>query len=293
MKVLLFGSSGQVGSECRRVFASNGWDVLALTRNDADFCKPEDIYSVIKKIKPDVVVNACAYTAVDKAETESDIAKLVNGDSVGSIGKACSELKIPTIHISTDYVFNGRSSSPYKETDLVAPMGVYGESKLSGEHQLQIENPKHIILRTSWVFSKHGNNFVKTMLRVGAERNELRVVSDQFGCPTYAADIAETISAVITTLENELHFSGWGLYHCSNVGECSWHEFAEAIFVIAVDTGLLDKAPKVNSITTDQYPTPTVRPAYSVLDCSKLETLLGESMPSWKIGLVQVCNALR
>jgi dTDP-4-dehydrorhamnose reductase len=293
MKVLLFGSNGQVGSECQRVFASNGWDVLALTRSDADFCKPEDIYSAVKTIKPDVVVNACAYTAVDKAETESDIAKLVNGDSVGYIGKACAELKVPTIHISTDYVFNGRSSSPYKETDLVAPMGVYGESKLSGEQQLQTENPKHIILRTSWVFSKYGNNFVKTMLRVGARRKELGVVGDQFGCPTYAADIAETISTVITTLENEPAFSGWGLYNCSNVGECSWHEFAEAIFFTAVETGLLDTAPTVNSITTDQYPTPTARPAYSVLDGSKLKTLLGESMPSWQIGLVQVCNALR
>jgi len=293
MKVLLFGANGQVGSECQKVFQKMGWDVLALTRQDADFSKPDAVYNAVKNIKPDVIVNACAYTAVDKAESEPAMANLVNADSVGAMGKACSELVIPTIHISTDYVFDGTFNTPYKEDALVAPMGVYGQSKLAGEQQLQIENPKHIILRTSWVFSAHGNNFVKTMLRVGAERDELGVVGDQFGCPTYAGDIAEAIAAFISQLQNESQTPAWGLYNCSNSGECSWFDFALAVFEAGVQSGLLSKAPKVNSITTDQYPTPTARPAYSVLDGAKLETLLGQPMPHWRVGLLQVCTALR
>ncbi len=293
MRVLLFGAHGQVGRECHSLFKKVGWDVLAYTRAEADFCKPDAIYDSIKKIEPDVVVNACAYTAVDKAESEPDQASLVNADSVGAIGRACGELKIPTIHISTDYVFNGRSCIPYQEQDLVDPMGVYGETKLAGERQLQHENSMHIILRTSWVFSAHGNNFVKTMLRLGVEREELGVVGDQFGCPTYAADIAETISVFITLLENDKQFSSWGVYNCSNSGECSWYDFALAVFEVGVQSDLLANAPKVNSITTDQYPTPTARPAYSVLDGNKLETLLGKKMPHWRIGLAQVCKVLR
>ena len=292
MKVLLFGANGQVGSECQKVFQKMGWDVLALTRQDADFSNPSAVYNAVKNIKPDVVVNACAYTAVDKAESEPALANLVNAESVGAMGKACNELKIPTIHISTDYVFNGTAKNPYIENAAVAPMGVYGQSKLAGEQQLQLENPKHVILRTSWVFSAHGNNFVKTMLRVGAERAELGVVGDQFGCPTYAGDIAKAISAFIALLKNDKPFEAWGIYNCSNRGECSWYDFAQAIFKAGVQADLLVKAPKVNSITTDQYPTPTARPAYSVLDGSKLEALLGESMPHWRIGLTQVCEEL-
>ncbi len=293
MKVLLFGANGQVGSECQKVFQKMGWDVLALTRQDADFSNPSAVYNAVKNIKPDVVVNACAYTAVDKAESEPDLANLVNAESVGAMGKACNQLKIPTIHISTDYVFNGTANTPYKEDALVAPMGVYGQSKLAGEQQLQLENPKHIILRTSWVFSAHGNNFAKTMLRVGAARDELGVVGDQFGCPTFAGDIAETIAAFISRLQDSGQFSSWGLYHCSNTGQCSWYDFALAVFEVGVQAGLLPKAPKVNSITTDQYPTPTARPAYSVLDGAKLGALLGQPMPHWRVGLLQVCTALR
>jgi dTDP-4-dehydrorhamnose reductase len=293
MRVLLFGANGQVGSECQKVFQKMGWNVLAFTRKDADFSKPDAVYAKIKDIKPDVVVNACAYTAVDKAESESELANLVNAESVGAMGKACNELEIPTIHISTDYVFNGTAKAPYKEDASVAPMGVYGQSKLAGEQKLQVENPKHIILRTSWVFSANGNNFVKTMLRLGAERDELGVVGDQFGCPTYAGDIAESIAGVLVSLQEDKQFSAWGLYNCSNSGACSWYDFALATFKAGVQAELLLKAPKVNSINTNQYPTPTARPAYSVLDCTKLEALLGKTMPHWQIGLSEVCIALR
>lgn len=293
MKVLLFGANGQVGSECRRVFAGTGWDVAALTRNEVDFRNPKDVYAVVKTIKPDIVVNACAYTAVDKAESEPALAQLINADSVGAMAEACCELDIPTMHISTDYVFNGMSVSPYLESDSVDPTGIYGQSKLAGEQQLQLENPKNIILRTSWVFSAHGNNFVKTMLRLGTERDELGVVGDQVGCPTFAGDIAKSISAFISLLQKEKSFSAWGIYNCSNNGTSSWHDFALSIFDLGAEFGLLANAPKVNSITTDQYPTPVARPAYSVLDGRKLELLLGKPMPHWQIGLSQVITALR
>lgn len=292
MNVLLFGAHGQVGTACKKTFETLGWNVTALTRGDVDFCMPDTVYSAVKNTLPNIVVNACAYTAVDKAESEPEIASLVNAKSVGTMGKACHELNIPVVHISTDYVFNGSANTPYSEIDAVAPMGVYGASKLEGESLLQKETSQNIILRTSWVFSATGNNFVKTMLRLGLERDELNVVGDQFGCPTYAGDIAQVIASIISLIEKDEQFSGWGLYNCSNEGDCSWYDFARAIFETSIESKLLAKAPKVNSITTDQYPTATARPAYSVLDCSKLEKLIGTSMPNWQNGLYEVCTEL-
>jgi dTDP-4-dehydrorhamnose reductase len=172
-------------------------------------------------------------------------------------------------------------------------MGVYGQSKFAGEQQLQRDNPKHIIFRTSWVFSAHGNNFVKTMLRLSAEHEKLSVVGDQIGCPTYAGDLAQSIASVIIQIQKNSRFSNWGLYHCSNRGACSWYDFALAIFDAGVQSGLLSKIPSVNSITTAEYKAPTARPAYSVLDDAKLKVLLGQSMPHWNNGLKAVCLALR
>ena len=178
MKILLFGANGQVGTECALAFGEMGYEVVALTRKDADFCQPDDIYNIVKTIAPSIVVNACAYTAVDKAETETAMAKLINSDSVGALAKACAELNIVTLHISTAYVYNGKSVTPYKEDNPVAPLGVYGQTKLAGETNVAIANPRHIILRTCWVFSAQGNNFVKTMLRLARDRTELGVVND-------------------------------------------------------------------------------------------------------------------
>jgi len=291
MKILLFGANGQVGSECRIALNKPGWQLVSLTRQDADFSSTDSVYNSVKQCNPDIVVNACAYTAVDKAESESDLAYQVNATSVAAIGNACQELNIPTIHISTDYVFNGNSKTPYTEADPVAPTGVYGASKLAGEQQLREANPKSIVLRTSWVFGLQGNNFVKTMLRLGAQRDELGVVGDQYGCPTYAADIASVIEELVAQYQQAEQLP-WGVYHYSNHGRCSWYDFALKIFECGVQEKLLPQAPKVNSITTDQYPTPAVRPASSVLNCTKLETLLGRSLPHWHQGLINVCRAL-
>ena len=293
MKILLFGANGQVGTECALAFREMGYEVIALTRKEADFCQPDDIYNIVKTIAPSIVVNACAYTAVDKAETEPGTAKLVNSDSVGSLAKACAELNIVTLHISTDYVYNGKSLSPYREDDPVAPLGVYGQTKLDGETKVIVANPQHIILRTSWVYSAQGNNFVKTMLRLGSERTELGVVNDQFGCPTYAADIAKVLCELIVKIKQDPKFDAWGVYHCCNSGKSSWYDFAVAIFKVGLDSKILSKAPQVNGIPTEQYPTPAKRPEYTVLDCTKLERLLGYQMPHWQHGLFKVCKQLR
>ena len=293
MKILLFGASGQVGTECALAFREMGYEVVNLTRKEADFCQPDDIYNIVKTIAPNIVVNACAYTAVDEAETEPVIAKLVNTDSLGSLAKACSELNIVTLHISTDYVYNGKSVIPYKEDYLVAPIGVYGQTKLDGEAKVKLANPRHIILRTSWVFSAQGNNFVKTVLRLGSGRSELGVVDDQFGYPTYAGDIAKVISELIVKIKQDPKFDAWDVYHCCNSGKSSWYDFAVAIFKAGPDLEILSIAPHVTGISTKQYPTPTKRPEYTVLDCTRLERLLGYQMPHWQHGLFKVCKQLR
>ncbi|MYM65142.1 dTDP-4-dehydrorhamnose reductase [Pseudomaricurvus sp. HS19] len=292
MKVLLFGANGQVGSACRQSLTKAGLDVVALTRADADFAEPMQVISAVQRHAPQFVVNACAYTAVDKAESEEALAQMVNGDSVGLLAQACAAQGIPLLHISTDYVFNGKSDRPYTESDPVDPMGVYGASKLAGERQLQVLQPQHIILRTSWVFGEQGNNFVKTMVRLGQSRPELGVVADQVGCPTYAGDIARVITEFVTAYSKD-HELPWGIYHCSNQGQCSWYDFACAIFAEAVEQGILPRAPKVNPITTADYPTPAARPAWSVLDTGRLNGWLSEPMPHWQQGLKSVLASLQ
>ncbi len=291
MKILLFGANGQVGRECVSAFARTDWEMVCLVRKQADFTNPESVYRAVVDHAPDIVVNACAYTAVDKAESEPDIATQVNAESIGEIGRAASELDIPVIHISTDYVFSGKANKPYVESDTVDPVGVYGRSKLAGEQRLFSANRQSIVLRTSWVFSAHGSNFVKTILRLGAERDELGVVADQFGCPTSAKDIVEVITELLIKYQKTKELP-WGLYHCSGHGICSWHEFSKAVFDCGVTEGILDKAPTINAITTADYPTPAARPEYSALNCSKLEQLLGRPMPDWRLGLEVVCSEL-
>lgn len=292
-KVLLFGANGQVGNECQRQFEQQGWLVMACNRQQADFEDPKAVYATVMSAQADVVVNACAYTAVDRAESESEsqLAHVVNGDSVGAIAKACSELDIPVVHISTDYVFDGTAATPYEENAAVNPTGVYGASKLRGEQQLSTHCSKYILLRTSWVFSSYGANFVKTMLRLAGERDALSVVGDQRGCPTFAGDIASAIVELLNQYLQQL--SPWGVFHCSSRGSCSWYEFAEEIFGLAVKKGLLLREPQVSAISTQEYPTAAVRPAYSVLNCTKLECQLGRSMPPWQLGLESVLDELR
>ena len=230
--------------------------------------------------EPDLIINAAAYTAVDKAETYIETAFAVNEKAVTLLAQAAHEADIPLFHISTDYVFDGTSSVPYKETDPVNPQSVYGASKLAGEQVLERTHTKHIILRTSWVFGSTGNNFVKTMLRLGKEREELSVVADQHGCPTSARSIAEVLWQLAEKYVSERTLP-WGVYHFSNSPACSWHEFACEIFEQAVKAGVLERKPVVQPITTAEYPTPAKRPAWSVLDFEKVESLVERKVPRW------------
>jgi dTDP-4-dehydrorhamnose reductase len=230
---------------------------------------------------PAFCINAAAYTAVDKAETESDLAKLVNGEAVGVLAEVARSFGTKFIHISTDYVFNGNSSTPYKETDPVDPMNVYGKSKLDGEQRCMKQDPDAIILRTSWVYSYHGNNFVKTMLRLMKERSEINVVADQIGSPTYAADLAQAILQIIAS-------GKWlpGIYHYANEGKISWYDFALAIREMSGSTC------KVQPIPSAAYPTPARRPSYSLLNTEKIREAYGLSIPFWKESLEECMRRL-
>lgn len=284
MKILLFGAAGQVGTDCARELLNAGYEVLPITRKELDFAQPSQVRKCVLDSQADVIINACAYTAVDRAEEETTLADAVNHLSVAAIAEACRESGRPLIHISTDYVFNGQSTKPYIETDPVSPLGVYGQTKQAGEAAIAAILPEHIILRTSWVFGENGNNFVKTMLRVGAERDQLRVVSDQVGRPTYVGDIVSTIVFFVSAFESD-NILPWGIYHCSSDGQVSWYDFACAIFDEAEICGVLNNKPEVMPIPSSDYPTPAPRPAYSVLSTDKLTTLMRSSLPHWQDGL--------
>jgi len=273
MKVLLTGSKGQLGScFCDRLPA--GWDVLATDSDSLDITDLARVKQVVADYRPDAIVNAAAYTAVDKAETESELAARINEQGPKNLAQAAAEAGCRLIHVSTDYVFDGQAKMPYREADVTNPLGVYGKTKLDGEIAVAGVHPEAIIIRTAWVFSEYGNNFVKTMLRLAKDRDVLGIVADQRGCPTYAGDIAQ---AIIDLLQRRAE---GGVYHFCGDKEVSWSEFAEAIFAAAMAQGLLEKSPQVNGITTEQYPTPAKRPAYSSLDCEKIERL-GISRSNW------------
>jgi dTDP-4-dehydrorhamnose reductase len=286
MKIALFGAAGQVGSDCEKALLSEGYQVLSLTRMDVDFANPEDVAKKVAQLSPDFVVNACAYTAVDKAEDDVALADAVNHQSVMSMAKACADLSIPLLHLSTDYVFDGNGNRPYKEDDTVNPLGVYGETKLAGEHAIQQNMKQYIILRTSWVFGENGNNFVKTMLRLASERDQLSVVDDQFGRPSYAGDIVEVILAFVNRYCDDGNLP-WGIYHCSSEGETTWYGFAKAIFEKAEELGVIQQKPELSPIPSSQFPTPAPRPAYSVLSTEKLSSVIGGSLPAWEEGLAK------
>ena len=289
MKILLIGGNGQVGTELRRALAPLG-EVVVTTRSggtlDAqntlacDLSVPGAARNVIDGVQPDVVVNATAYTAVDKAESEAALATRINADAVAEMAEACKALKIPLVHYSTDYVFDGQGTAPYAVDAATAPLGVYGQSKLAGEEAIRASGVSHLILRTAWVYATHGHNFLKTMLRVGAERDTLRVVGDQIGSPTPAWLIADVTAEI---LKHGITQSG--TFHLVTTGQTSWHGFAEAIFDIASQNGLIERKPAVESITTAEYPTPAKRPAWSVLDTGSLQAAYGIRLPGWREAL--------
>ena len=285
MKILLLGGNGQVGRELRRSLVPLG-ELVVATRDGsegdvaADFDAPAKLAMTVRDVAADVVVNAAAYTAVDKAETDADAALRTNAGAPAAIADACAVIGALLVHYSTDYVFDGSASRPYREDDATAPLGVYGASKLAGEEAIRASGARHAILRTAWVYASHGRNFLLTMLRLAGERDELRVVADQVGTPTPAAWIAD---ATADLLRHGVADSG--TWHLVAAGQTSWHGFASAIMEDAHALGLLARMPTVLPITTADFPTPAKRPANSVLDTTRLRGDFGIVPPGWREGL--------
>jgi dTDP-4-dehydrorhamnose reductase len=280
MKILITGAQGQVGKELVSIANQRGYNVIAAGRTELDITQLKNVEDVIQSHSPDIVINAAAYTAVDKAEEEQDIAYAINRDGADNLATVCAKQNIPLLHISTDYVFDGSKTEPYNETDEVSPLGVYGNSKWQGEEAIRQKLSAHIILRVAWVFGVQGNNFVKTMLRLGKEREELNVVADQFGGPTPAKNIAETLMILAERYQKDKNLQ-WGTYHYCGTEKTNWSDFAKEIFKQAKEKGLIDKEIKVNAITTAQYPTPTKRPINSMLNCAKIYNTFDIEMPRW------------
>ncbi|TYT69417.1 dTDP-4-dehydrorhamnose reductase [Microcystis aeruginosa] len=279
-KVLLIGAKGQVGQELQVTLPYLG-EVISIGREELDLTNSEKISQLIREIHPDYLVNAAAYTAVDKAETEPDLAYSINAIAPKIMAESAEKIKAKFLHISTDYVFDGRKNTPYLETDLTNPLGVYGQSKLRGEEEIKTVNSQAIILRTAWVYGSYGkSNFVKTMLRLGKEREELKVVVDQVGSPTWAKDIATAITHLLINVDNPP-----GIYNFTNSGVASWFDLTKAIFEEAKISGIPLKIQRVIPITTAEYPTPAVRPAYSVLSGQKISQQLDYIPPYWRDSL--------
>jgi dTDP-4-dehydrorhamnose reductase len=280
-RILLIGADGQVGRELQQTLAPLG-EVILATRQTLDLCQSAAITTVIEQHRPDWIVNAAAYTAVDRAEQEPELAAMINHTAPQIVASQAQRQGATLLHISTDYVFDGSKGSPYQEDDPPQPIGAYGQTKWLGEQAVQQNCDRHIILRTAWVHGAQGQaNFVKTMLRLGAERPELRVVADQIGAPTWAGDIAEAIAQLLAQFQPEQA----GIYHYTNSGAASWYDFAIAIFEEARLLGFSLKVEQVIPITTAEYPTPARRPAYSVLNCQKISALLGSHPPHWRQSL--------
>ena len=296
MKILLLGANGQVGSECRHVLGSVG-ELICATRDGqladgtpcerADFGDPPGVAALVRRIAPAVVVNAAAYTAVDRAESEREAAFRANAEAPAAVARACAEIGAYLVHYSTDYVFDGEGSEPYRSDHATAPLGVYGESKLAGEQAIRASGCRHAILRTAWVYAAHGRNFLLTMLRLARERDELRVVADQVGTPTPAALIAEVTARIVAANARPS-----GTWHLTPHGRTSWHGFADAIVEGACARGLLRAKPRVVAIASAEFPTPARRPAWSVLDNRSLEQDWSLSLPDWRAGLDDVLDAL-
>jgi dTDP-4-dehydrorhamnose reductase len=288
MKILITGKNGQVGYELQRSLASLG-EVIALDRAGCDLSSADSIQSVIRTLCPTIIVNPAAYTAVDKAETEKDLAFAINALAPGIIGEEAKKLGALVVHYSTDYVFNGAKEDRYIEDDLTDPLSVYGASKLAGENSLVDSGALHLIFRTSWVYGVHGANFLKTMLRLMTEKEELKIVSDQFGAPTSASLIADVIALALSRIGtvSDRTPDKLGLYHLTASGETSWHGYAVHICRMARDIGIpIRVTPEnIHPIPTSEYPVPAVRPMNSRLNCRRLESVFGLRMPCWEDGV--------
>ena len=274
MKVLVTGAAGQVG-KALLASAPKDWDVIGLGRSELDLADTAAIRALVDEVRPDVLINAAAYTAVDKAESEPELARQVNADAVSAMAHALGHTGGRLVHVSTDFVFDGTGSAPYRSDDLRNPLSVYGASKAAGE---DAAGPDAIICRTSWVYAPGGSNFVRTMLRLMTERDELRVVDDQIGSPTSAAGLAATLWALADKGRP-------GIYHHRDAGVASWYDFAVAIAEEALAIGLIERVPTILPIATTDYPTPAMRPHFSVLDDRDTRLLLGDRPPHWRTAL--------
>ena len=289
-EVLVFGAAGQIGRELVGQAWPHGIRAVGADRGTADIVDRAAVGHAFARMRPDLVVNAAAYTAVDKAEQEPARAFAVNRDGAANLAEACAAQSVPLIHLSTDYVFDGAKAGAYAEDDPVSPLGVYGASKEAGEAAIRARLERHVILRTAWVFGVHGQNFVKTMLRLGAERAELRIVADQHGCPTEAFDIAHAITRIAAALLRPDAAPRFGTFHYAGAPATTWHGFAEAIFRRAAAAGR--PVPKLTAIATADYPTPARRPANSMLATDKLERTYAIPPCDWPAALDRVLAAL-
>ncbi|MGK7956740.1 MAG: dTDP-4-dehydrorhamnose reductase [Crocosphaera sp.] len=288
-KILLTGSDGQVGQDLQQTLIPMG-EVIAANRQQLDLTSPENIRQVIQEIQPDVIVNSAAYTAVDKAESEADIAFAVNGVAPAIIAEEAKKIGAFLLHISTDYVFDGKKNTPYLETDDTHPLGVYGQTKLAGEQGIEKNGDRYIILRTAWVYGTKGKgNFVKTMLRLGKDKEQLGIVADQVGTPTWSYDIANTITQILTKINLA---ETREIYHFTNSGVASWYDLAVAVFEEGKNIGFPLTIKEVNPIVTEEYPIPAKRPHYSVLSGKKTANLLGNNAPYWRDSLKEMLKQL-
>ena len=287
MKVLILGKGGQLSTELLAT-QPKGIELCQWGRNDWDFLHPEEIKEPFKKLAPDVVINAAAYTGVDKAEEEKEKAEAINTVAVGAIAKACSECHSRLLHVSTDFVFDGKAGEAYLPTDPTNPLGVYGRTKLAGEREVMAALPKGgAVIRTSWLYSAHGNNFVKTMLKLMGEKDSLGVVSDQKGSPTWAKGLA----MLLWKMTSNPSFSG--IYHWCDAGVISWHDFSVVIQEEALKLGLIPREIPIRGIPTSEYPTPAQRPRFSALNCSTTVEEIGHQQEEWRKNLVSMLTALK
>ena len=289
MNILVLGRHGQLGQSLEDILPKTYPNSIFWDRQSLDLQQFDDIEHQLTAQRPDVIVNATAYTAVDQAESNKELAFAINQHAVGRVADYCAKNNVPLLHVSTDYVFDGLGQQPYVETDEPNPSGVYGASKLAGERAIADSGCRFVLLRTAWVFSEHGQNFLKTMLRLGSERDSLAIVSDQVGCPTYAGDLAFALLTILKSIENGT--CSWGLYHYAGDSAVSWYEFASAIFAQAKDAGL-GVPEHVTAIATEEYPTPAPRPAWSVLDSSLFTSAFGQAASDWQRGIETCLRAL-
>jgi len=290
MTLLIIGNKGQLGWALERSAEKQDIQTVGVDLPELDMTHAEAIDQLVSRERWSAVVNAAAYTAVDKAESDADTAFTVNRDGVAHLADTCREHGLPLIHISTDYVFNGTATSPYAPDDPIDPLGVYGQSKADGEQALRERLDRHVILRTSWLYGIHGNNFVKTMLQLAREREELRVVADQYGCPTYAGDLAEAIIKIVKQWSRNKELP-WGTFHYCNKGIISWHQLARQAIRSASRYETF-QVETIVPIPTDEYPTQAPRPAYSALDCTSFSESFGIETVDWKNSLDRMIDGL-